>query len=564
MTVTLEDVAFIYGLPTEGSPVTGSTKATDWAEKVQKWICPVSPVRHWARENRSDCHMMKLRFLRTKFKNGPSPEASEEELDRYTRVLCLHMFGTIMFPDTSHNCVPVYYLDLIEGSLNEERKINWGGAVIACLYRALDRAALKFKKPSGPWLLLLYWAWSYLPVCRPAVGPVKGLGLPDLDSCLPFAWKWNQARTWAKNNHREAVQSARDSLVLMEVDDVNWQPYLEYFRLMPRHAQAGSLSFHLRLPCIHYFEIGWTFPDRCRHQQGLVQAFSPPLPIAWNTMITLYNYNHGTVRKGADWSSVFAPLIAMWDETVLRSQAESVDRRVWSDTNQRKYARYMRETGAAELPVSRAEAYARRRQQPISELQYTPVAPGVHVQGKSAVSTAMEVIGLLAKKDFRRVGKKILRNCRSQLQNASMSFQLEDLLENEGFPQNIDEIADSDTETSVPEDPVQPEDLVQPNEPVQRPQEPIQPHYTQIPASGPTPSQFQASGSTSTSHFAGISYDPTGILSSFMPQYPPYPHYTMFGQPAFPYGGSFSSQAEYTSFSSQPAFGYDPVFSTNP
>lgn len=78
----------------------------------------------------------------------------------------------------------------------------------------------------------------------------------------------------------------------------------------------------------------------------------------------------------------------------------------------------------------------------------------------------MEAIGLLAKKGCRRIGKNILRNCRSQLDNASMPFQLDDLLEKEGFPANIDQIADSDTETSppranspenvVPEDPVQP------------------------------------------------------------------------------------------------------------
>ncbi|KAJ3706132.1 hypothetical protein LUZ61_009837 [Rhynchospora tenuis] len=465
MTVTAEDVAFLYGLRTEGTPVTGSTSGTDWDEKVQRLLCPNTPLRNWARQNRTDCHMMRLNWLHGEFKNGPLLGASEEDLDRYTRAMCLDMFGTLMFPDASHNCVPAYYLDLMEGDLNEERNINWGGAVLACLYRALDRAAMLFKKPAGPWLLLLYWAWSYLPICRPGVGEVTGLGQPDLDSCPPFAWKWSHARTFVRSNHRGTVQFARDSLVLMEVDDVNWQPYLEFLTLMPRHAQEGSLSFYLRLPCIHYYIIGWTFPDRCRHQSGLVQAFPPPLPIAWITMNSLYSFCHGSFRGGTDWRIVFAPLIAMWDQEALQRRAESVDQRQWSNVDARKYARYMREIGGSELPVTRDEATARRAHRPVSQRQYAPVAPKVQGQGKIALANAVEAISLLAMKGCRRIGKKILRNCESQLRAASMPYQLEDLLENKGFPTNIDEIVDSDTEISPPRanipEIIQPEDSVQ-------------------------------------------------------------------------------------------------------
>lgn len=58
--------------------------------------------------------MIRLGFLRDKFKNGLLPDASELDLDRYTRAICLEMFGTIMFPDMSQSTVPVYYLDFLE------------------------------------------------------------------------------------------------------------------------------------------------------------------------------------------------------------------------------------------------------------------------------------------------------------------------------------------------------------------------------------------------------------------------------------------------------------------
>lgn len=97
-------------------------------------------------------------------------------------------------------------------------------------------------------------------------------------------------------------------------------------------------------------------------------------------MYSLYKFNHGSVRGGTDWGRVFGELFIMWDQNALQTRADSVDRRPWSDSNVREYTRYMREIGAAEYPVSRAEAYARRRQQSISEVQYTPVAPKVHSQ----------------------------------------------------------------------------------------------------------------------------------------------------------------------------------------
>ncbi|KAJ4803316.1 Serine/threonine protein phosphatase 7 long form isogeny [Rhynchospora pubera] len=190
MTVTLQDVAFLYGLRSTGIPVRSNTRGP-WEEKIRANLYPHEDVGEWHRERSSRegdvvGNNIKLKWLRQNCGVAPQADAPGEELDRYTRAVALELFGTLIFPDISQNSVPAYYLELVSGNLNEVPNFNWGGATLACLYRALDRASMRFKVVTGPWMLLLFWAWSYLPVCRPEVAPIGGLGQPNLDSCVPF------------------------------------------------------------------------------------------------------------------------------------------------------------------------------------------------------------------------------------------------------------------------------------------------------------------------------------------------------------------------------------------
>ncbi|KAJ4734194.1 hypothetical protein LUZ62_080769 [Rhynchospora pubera] len=469
MTVTLQDVAFLYGLRTVGTPVTGKTSGS-WSEVVQMDLFPEANVHDWSREKKNVGHLIKLSWLRQKFGQPPIQGASVNELDRYTRAVALELFGTLMFPDSSQNAVPAYYLDLLRGDLNSERDYNWGAAVLAYLYRALDRASMRFKVVTGPWMLLLYWAWTRLPVCRPSVSYVFR-GLPDIDSCPPFGRKWSEARSFAKSNHRGAVQYARDCLVLMLDKDVNWSPYQEDLPLMPRTAQQDTKSFNVRMPLIHYYVVSWYYPERCRHQFNLCQTVPPPLPIDWETMKNLLAYEHGTYRDGADWRSVFAGACARWDNAVLHSH--TLETKPWSETDRLRYFRWYWRYGASELPTRREEAEARvgcnhgaSLNVPVSEVQYTSQVPKARSQGSVALKNALEALAMVGKKGWRRIGKAILINCRAQLEDASMPFRMEDLLESRGLPTNIEDIEDSGNESSPPRvnipSELQPEDLMNP------------------------------------------------------------------------------------------------------
>ncbi|XP_025636122.1 serine/threonine-protein phosphatase 7 long form homolog [Arachis hypogaea] len=123
--VTLEDVALILGLPTDGLPVTGMTMSSFEALEAECLLqFGVAP-------RKSDCRgsCIKLRWLRDLKENLElTDEISIQSIGGY----------------------------------------SWGAACLAHLYRALCRASrFNCKEIDGPLTLLLGWAWIRLPYLSP-------------------------------------------------------------------------------------------------------------------------------------------------------------------------------------------------------------------------------------------------------------------------------------------------------------------------------------------------------------------------------------------------------------
>ncbi|KAJ3701342.1 hypothetical protein LUZ61_005047 [Rhynchospora tenuis] len=345
MTVTLQDVKYLYRLRTVGKLVIGSTTGVYFDDHVSAQLFATA---NWAREKMGNRRNIRLKWLRENYSNWPPVGASDDELDRYTRAVAMELFGTLMFPDILQDSVSAFYLDLVAENLNEDKNWNWGGVVLACLYHSLDRAAVRFKVVTGPWILLLFWAWTYLPVCRPTLPDeaFPGFGQPDIDSCPPFGRKWAEARSFSKNTHRGAVEYARDHLATLEVEDVNLLPYED---------------------------------DRETH--------------------------------------------AAWIDEALA--ALRVETRPWTDV--------------VSLREDRSFLHLASRPRHAS-----------NVEENNALKNAVHAISLLVKKGCKKIGKAILTNCRSQLQDASMPFRIEDLLEQRGLPTNIEDIPCSSEESQEP------------------------------------------------------------------------------------------------------------------
>ncbi|XP_016168629.1 protein MAIN-LIKE 1-like [Arachis ipaensis] len=120
--VSLEEVAMIFGLPTEGLPVTGMALS--------------------------------------------SFEALEAEC-------------TILFGDKSGASVHWKYLPLLS-DFASIRQYSWGSACLAHLYRSLCRASrFDCKEIDGPLTLLLCWAWMRLPYLAPVPREPRSFSLAN-------------------------------------------------------------------------------------------------------------------------------------------------------------------------------------------------------------------------------------------------------------------------------------------------------------------------------------------------------------------------------------------------
>ncbi|QHN79048.1 uncharacterized protein DS421_19g666730 [Arachis hypogaea] len=182
--VTLEDVALILGLPTDGLPVTGMTMSSFEAMEAECLLqFGVAPRRE---DCRSSC--IKLTWLRNLKENL---ELNDEiSIQRYVRCHIMLLIGTILFGDKSGAGVHWKFLPLLRDFVNIGQ-YSWGSACLAHLYRALCRASrYNCKEIDGPLTLLLGWAWIRLPYLSP---------LPREPRSFPLANRW---RNWERGDRR--------------------------------------------------------------------------------------------------------------------------------------------------------------------------------------------------------------------------------------------------------------------------------------------------------------------------------------------------------------------------
>ena len=133
MTITLEDVFLILGLPIDGDPVIGVTSHS--CESICRKLLGNVPRP----EHRSG-RMVKLSWLRESFSRCPD-DASEDQIKRSTRAYLLYLLGCTIFSSSTGNKVPVMYLQFFE-NFDDTKRYAWGAAALAYLYRALGNASL--------------------------------------------------------------------------------------------------------------------------------------------------------------------------------------------------------------------------------------------------------------------------------------------------------------------------------------------------------------------------------------------------------------------------------------
>ncbi|QHO22830.1 uncharacterized protein DS421_12g358460 [Arachis hypogaea] len=258
--VTLEDVALILGLPTDGLPVTGMIMSSFEAFEAECLIqFGVAPLKL---DCRGSC--IKLTWLRNLKENLELTD--DISIQRYVRCHIMLLIGTILFGDKSGAGVHWKFLPLLRDFVSIGQ-YSWGAASLAHLYRALCRASrYNCKEIDGPLRLLLCWAWMRLPYLSP---------LPREPRSFPLANRW---RNWERGDRRyrylkldhfrkafDELQEGQFVWVAYAVDRVDPN-------IIPPEIYMQSVVWSTTVPLVSFECIEWHATDRFRRQFGLVQG----------------------------------------------------------------------------------------------------------------------------------------------------------------------------------------------------------------------------------------------------------------------------------------------------
>ena len=130
-TITLEDVAYIYGLPIDGLPVIGRSYTK---RPIIEEVCN-SLLGKVPKPTDIEGRQLKLTWFHKNFVEA-SENASEEDINRYTRAYLFCLVSTQICGFTSGSRGPAYLLELFETF----QVYAWAPACLANLYKTLSKA----------------------------------------------------------------------------------------------------------------------------------------------------------------------------------------------------------------------------------------------------------------------------------------------------------------------------------------------------------------------------------------------------------------------------------------
>ncbi|XP_017224990.2 protein MAIN-LIKE 1-like [Daucus carota subsp. sativus] len=224
MTVTLEDVYMLMGLPVVGEAVRLDFDVAASHTWLHAWRDPNLSVEE--RKTAWDRGGVKLSFLRKRYRVCPS-DADRDVQEIYTRGYIFYLCGAILFPTKSNN---VAHPRLIAFLLDTKKIYGyaWGAAVLGYLYRNLGEASDKnCKQITGCTTLLMLWARERLRPGQPKIAE-------NTRHMWPRAFAWAIAPVAARklkyfniHHHIDAYRAMFDNF---DTRWVHWTPYTRFYR----------------------------------------------------------------------------------------------------------------------------------------------------------------------------------------------------------------------------------------------------------------------------------------------------------------------------------------------
>ncbi|KAE8781492.1 hypothetical protein D1007_45181 [Hordeum vulgare] len=337
MSITLDDIAMITGLPIEGRALTGKVRATGWRQRVAALV-GVEP-EPWTDETRQDPRPSGVLFswIERHFHTCPK-DASLLVVERFARAYLWNLLTQMVFPDGTWDTASWMFLDLLR---DWDVKWSWGSVALAFLYRQLDGACLRSKPTSclGGFVWdLQVWMWERIPVGRNfSLAPEEPWKHPfdgDEERYPTIAHTWANVQ-WTGIVAMGRYKSYISELDILTYEQVNWRPYtvLGQFPLSNMCLRDQHL-WRVWCPMICFYAVEWHLPHRISKQLG-VQQRTPPDYV--ETSVKLHKTNRQSNKTVINWEEHHIT----WMDTWNAQRQHRVENDETPDTDEAAYLRHL-------------------------------------------------------------------------------------------------------------------------------------------------------------------------------------------------------------------------------
>ncbi|KAI5005038.1 hypothetical protein ZWY2020_032281 [Hordeum vulgare] len=322
ITITLQDVAMILGLPISGHAVIVN-KTESYIELYQRYLGKAPP---------SDKSRPGLRvaWVRAEFNKCPE-DADEETVKQHARAYILSLVGGLLFPDASGDRYTVYPFPLI-ADLENIGSYSWGSATLAYLYRAMCDACRRQSDQSNLTGCLLLLQPDMLKPKFPNVDELED----DRDRPT-VGLRWVVGACTYRSAPARCYEHFTNEFDLLTDDQVVWSPYrqdrVKTLHLAPICTQDSHLWL-TQAPLVFFFMVEVYTPERVMRQFGLHQECPPPFR---DTSVELHWCCRGKVRS--DWADKHKSFVDMWE---VKEQHVIMEERPYDHTNYMDYLRWYR------------------------------------------------------------------------------------------------------------------------------------------------------------------------------------------------------------------------------
>ncbi|KAI5014612.1 hypothetical protein ZWY2020_056002 [Hordeum vulgare] len=314
MSITLEDIAMITGLPIEGRALTGKVRATGWRQRVAALV-GVEP-EPWTDETRKDPRPSGVLFswIQRHFDRCPK-DASPLVVERFARAYLWSLLTQVVFPDGTGDTASWMFLDPLP-CMRSKPTSCLGGFVWA----------------------LQVWMWERIPVGRNfSLAPEEPWKYPfdgDEERYPTIAHTWANVQ-WTSIAAMGRYKAYIGELDMLTYEQVNWRPYtvLRQFPLSNMCLRDQHL-WRVRCSMICFYAVEWHLPHRVSKQFGVQQQ---TLMDYVETSVKLHKTNRQSNKTVINWEEHHMTWVDMWNA----QRQHRVENDETPDTDEAAYLRHL-------------------------------------------------------------------------------------------------------------------------------------------------------------------------------------------------------------------------------